>query len=178
MARVGEMSGARAARRPTGTLPGVRPGSLLDPRPQRSDRTVRRSAGEAPLLVVASLAGGDEVDATTVSFLLREHLKLQKKEKEEKERRRKREEAQYEARMRELDCRVWAHEQLTPAESHAWRKWARHLPSEPRSKKKRKKKKLPSAPRPRQCCQRLCDHQRQVPAVSPQTLGVPVMMQR
>ena len=51
-------------------LPGVRPGSLLDPGPQRSDRTVRHSAGEAPLLVVASLAGGDEVDATTVSFLL------------------------------------------------------------------------------------------------------------
>ena len=120
-------------------LPGVRLGSLLDPGPQRSDRTVRHSAGEAPLLVVASLAGGDEVDATTVSFLLREHLKLRKKEKEEEERRRKREEAQHEARMRELDRRVWAGEQLNPAESCAWRKWAGHLPSEPRRKKKRKK---------------------------------------
>ena len=155
--------GLRAQKPP---LPGVRPGSLLDPGPQRSDRTVRHSAGEAPLLVVASLAGGDEVDATTVSFLLRENLKLQKEEEEEEEeRRRKREEAQHEARMRELDRRVWADEQLTPAESHAWRKWAGFFPSEPRRKKKRKKKKLPRAPRPRQGCRRLCDHQRHVPAV-------------
>ena len=50
--------------------------------------------------------------------------------------------------------------------------------AEPRRKKKRKKKKLPRAPRPRQCCRRLCDHQRQVPTVFPQTLGIPVMMQR
>ena len=89
---------------------------------------MRRSAGEAPLLVVASLAGGDEVDATTVSFLLRENLKLQKEEEEE--RWRKREEAQHEARMRELDRRVHADGQVTPAESYAWRKWAGHLPSE------------------------------------------------
>ena len=66
-----------------------------------------------------------------------------------------------------------ADEQLNPAESYAWRKWAGHLPSEPRRKKKRKKKKLPRAPRPRQGCRRLCDHQRQVPAVR-----IPVMMQR
>ena len=171
MARVGEgveheqHDGLRAQKPP---LPGVRPGSLLDP-----GRTVRHSAGEAPLLVVASLAGGDEVDATTVAFLLREHLKLRKKEKEEEERRQKREEAQHEARMRELDRRVWAGDQLNPAESYAWRKWAGHLPSGPRRKKKRKKKKLPRAPRPRQGCRRLCDHQRQVPAVR-----IPVMMQR
>ena len=64
--------------------------------------------------------------------------------------------------MRELDRRVHAYEQLTPAESYAWRKWAGHLPSEPRRKKKRKKKKLPRAPRPR--CGRPCALQRQVPA--------------
>ena len=141
--------------------------------PQRSDRTVRHSAGEAPLLVVPSLRGADGVDGTTVSFLLAENLKLQKKKEEEKERRREREEAQHEARMRELDRRVRADVQLTPAESYAWRKWAGHLPSEPRRKKKRKKKKLPRAPRPQQGCRRLCDHQRQVPVVR-----IPVMMQR
>ena len=167
--------GLRAQKPP---LPGVRPGSLLDPGPQRSDRTVRHSAGEVPLLVVASLAGGDKMDATTVAFLLREQLELLKKEKEEKERRRKREEAQHEARMRELDRRVHAGEQLNPAESYAWRKWAGHLPSEPRRKKKRKKIKLPRAPRPRHCCRRLYDHERQVPTVSPQTLGIPVVTQR
>ena len=36
--------------------PGARPGRLVDPGPQRSDRTVRRSSGKDPLLVVASLA--------------------------------------------------------------------------------------------------------------------------
>ena len=56
------------------------------------------------------------MDATTVTFLLHEHLKL-RKEKEEEERRRTREEAQHEARMRELDRRVWVGEQLNPAES-------------------------------------------------------------
>ena len=97
--------GLRAQKRP---LPGVRPGSLLDPGPQRSDRTVR-----------PSLAGGGQVDPTTSSFLLRENLKLQK---EEEERRRKRVEAEYEAHMQELDRRVHADVPLTPAESRAWRK--------------------------------------------------------
>ena len=127
--------------------PGERPAPLSEVAgPQRSDRTVRHSAG---------------VDGTTVSFLLAENLKLQKEE--EKERRRKREEAQHEARMRELDRRVMADEQLNLAESYAWRKWAGFLPSEPRRKRKRKKKKLPRAPRPRQGCRRLCDHQPVVP---------------
>ena len=40
---------------------------------------MRHSAGEAPLLVVPSLRGADGVDGTTVSFLLTENLKLQKK---------------------------------------------------------------------------------------------------
>ena len=68
------------------------------------------------------------------------------------------------ARMRELDRRVMADEQLNPAESYAWRKWRGFLSSEPRRKKKRKKKKLPRAPRPRHGCRRPCDLQRQVPA--------------
>ena len=145
--------------------PGERPAPLSEVAgPQRSDRTVRHSAGDAPLLVVPSLRGADGVDGTTVSFLLAENLKLKKKEEEEKERRRKRKEAEHEARMRELDRRVWADEQLNPAESYAWRKWAGHLPGESRRKKKRKKKKLPRAPRPRQGCRRPCDLQRQVPA--------------
>ena len=119
--------------------PGERPAPLSEVAgPQRSDRTVRHSAGEAPLLVVPSLRGADGVDGTTVSFLLAENLKLQKEE--EKERRRKRKEAEHEARMQELHRRVVADEQLNPAESYAWGKWAGHLPSEPRRKKKRKKK--------------------------------------
>ena len=125
---------------------------------------MRHSAEEAPLLVVPSLRGADGVDGTTVSFLLAENLKLQKKE-EEKERRRQREVAAYEARMLELDRRVFRDEPLTPEESYAWRKWAGHLPVPTRSKKKRKKKKLPRCARPRQGCRRLRDRQRHVPAV-------------
>ena len=154
--------------------PGMRPEQLPEaPGPQRRDRTVRGTSVGSSLLAVQSLRGADGVDNTAAKFLLQQALKMKKEEEEEKERRRKREEAQYEARMLELDRRVFRDEQLTPAESYAWRKWAGHLPSEPRRKKKRKKKKLPSAPRPRHGCRRLCDHQRQVPAVR-----IPVMMQR
>ena len=103
--------GVRAALRPTGTEdspPGERPAPLSEVAgPQRSDRTVRHSAGEAPLLVVPSLRGADGVDGTTVSFLLAENLKL-KKEEGEKERRREGEEAEYEAHMQELDRRAHA----------------------------------------------------------------------
>ena len=53
---------------------------------------------------------------------------LEKKEEEEA-RRRERDEAEYEARMLELDFRVDANDQLTQAESHAWRKWAGHQPA-------------------------------------------------
>ena len=80
--------------------------------------------------MVASLAGGDDVDAITASFLGAENLKLQKEE-EEKERRRKREVAEHEARIRELDRRVLADE-----------------PPSGLGEKTRKKRKLPRA-RPR-----------------------------
>ena len=63
---------------------------------------MRHSAGEAPLLVVASLRGGDDVDATTVSFLLCKTLVLKKKE-EEKERRRKLEEEEEEEKEQFLE---------------------------------------------------------------------------
>ena len=146
-----------ALRRQKTPPPGERPAPLSEvARPQRSDRTVRHSAGEAPLLVVPSLRGADGVDGTTVSFLLAENLKLQKKE-EEKERRRQREVAAYEARMLVLDRRVSRDEPLTPEESYAWRKWAGHLSIPTRSEKKRKKKKLPRCARPRQGCRRLRD---------------------
>ena len=61
--------------------PGARPGLLLEPAPQRSDRTVRRSSGKTPLLAVPSLAGGDGADDTAFAFLVRQTL--QKREEEE-----------------------------------------------------------------------------------------------
>ena len=74
--------------------PGVRPGSLSDPGPQRSDRTVRRSSGEVPLLAVPVLAGGDGVDGIALSFLVRRAVEDRKREKEEA---RKKKEAQEKA---------------------------------------------------------------------------------
>ena len=66
--------------------PGERPGILAELGPQRSDRTVRRSSGETPLLVVASLAAAaaDGVDAATLSFLTAQALEDRRKEEEER----------------------------------------------------------------------------------------------
>ena len=93
MARVGEgveheqHDGLRAQKPP---LPGVRPGSLLDPGPQRSDRTVRHSAVDTPLQVLPALRGDDGVDGTTLRFLLEQNLSLKKKQ-EEKEKEKEKE---------------------------------------------------------------------------------------
>ena len=79
--------GASYARRPTGTdgsSTGDAPGILPEPGPQRSDRCLRRSAGDTPLLAVPSLAGGDGADDTAVAFLVRQTL-LEKEEEKRKE---------------------------------------------------------------------------------------------
>ena len=63
--------------------PRERPGILPEPEPQRSDRTVRRFAGDAlPQLATPSLAGaaGETVDAGTVAFLTRAALEAQEEE--------------------------------------------------------------------------------------------------
>ena len=65
---------------------GRRPGVLKDPEPQVGAVMAGWVAASGPLLVVASLAGGDVVDATTVSYLLKAALKKKKEEEEEKER--------------------------------------------------------------------------------------------
>ena len=78
-------------------------------------------------------------------------------------RRRQEEVAEHERRMRVLDRRVWADEQLTPEESLAWRAWAGHLPGRKRKRKKRRKRKLPKSSS--SGCRRPCALQRHVPAV-------------
>ena len=111
-------------------------------RPQDAAATVglRGCRGSSP--GGASLAGGDGVDGTTVSYLLKVALV---KEEEEKDRRRQREVAECEARMQALHRQVSANEQLTRAESYAWRKLSGHLPSVKSERKKRRRKKLPKA---------------------------------
>ena len=74
-------------------LPGQRPAPLVEvAEPQWGAVTDGYVAALGPLLEVASLSGGDGVDDTAVSFLLRENLKRAVKEEKEKERRRKLEE--------------------------------------------------------------------------------------
>ena len=92
MARVGEEveyekhAGIRAQKTPP---PGERPGILAEPGPQRSDRTVRRSSGETPLLAVPVLAGGDGVDGTALSFLVRRAVEDRRRRRRRRGRRRK-----------------------------------------------------------------------------------------
>ena len=72
-----------APRGQTTPPPGMRPGSLSDPWPQRNHRIVRRSAWGAPPVALSSLAGGDATDDTTVAFLLSASLSKEKEEEEE-----------------------------------------------------------------------------------------------
>ena len=108
MARVGEgveheqHDGLRAQKPP---LPGVRPGSLFDPGPQRSDRTVRHSAGDTPLLVVPALHGNDGVDGTTLRFLLEQNLSLKKKQEEREMKEKEAQKVKREEKLLELAAR-------------------------------------------------------------------------
>ena len=104
----------------TDSAGGMRPAPLAGP--QGAAATVGHVATVLPLLV--ALRGDDGVDGTTSSYLRKVALAKKKKEKEEKERRRMQEEAEHERRMLVLDRRVNANDQLTPAESNAWRDWA------------------------------------------------------
>ena len=134
-------AGPRAQKAPP---PGVRPGLPPEPGPQRSDRTVRRSAGAFPSLTLVSLAGGDAMDDTSVAFLLKEALQAQAREEQAREKERKRlEAAEEEVKMQVLNARRLAGEPLTREE---WVTFARlYRPPQPSSSSssglKRKKKK-------------------------------------
>ena len=74
--------GLRAQKRPP---PWARPGILADPGPQRSDHTVRRSAGDGlptPGLPVLAGASGEAVNASTLSFPTAKALEDTRKEEE------------------------------------------------------------------------------------------------
>ena len=103
---------------------GVRPGSLGEPRPQRSVHSLRRSSGDAPLLGVPSLAdsSAEAIDGRTLRFLLKQNL-AREEEKKKKRRRKLKEEAEHEAHMLVLDCRFKDGERLSSPEREAWRHW-------------------------------------------------------
>ena len=129
-----------ALRRQKTASAGARPGVLQDPAPQGAV-TVGYVAAPVPLLFTPSLADtmADQVDDRAVDIL---QFALKKKEEVE-ERRRQEEVAEHERRMRVLDRRIAADEQLTPEESYAWRAWAGHLPGGKRKRKKRRKRRTP-----------------------------------
>ena len=138
-----------ALRRQKRHPPGTRSGAPLDPEPQVAAATVGYVAAGAPLLVVAPLAGGDVVDATTVSYLLRENLR-RTKEEEEKERTRVEEvkaAEKHEAKMPKLGEKIRHDVPLTEAEWAALYQWQGISPKPSSSssgkRRKRKKQKLP-----------------------------------
>ena len=76
-----------APRRQTTPHPEVRPGILFDPGPQRSDRSLRRSAGDGlPQLVTQSLAStaSEAVAESTLAFLLSQSLAAKEREESQK----------------------------------------------------------------------------------------------
>ena len=156
--------GLRALKPP---LPGVRPGSLSDPGPQRSDRTVRHSAGDTPLLVVPALRGDDGVDGTTLRFLLEQNLSLKKKQEEEEKERKWREQRKV---MKAEFMALMALPSFTPLQESRSRELVEALeahdackPSSGSSRKKRKKRRLPRVPR--HGGRRSCGHAARVPAI-------------
>ena len=178
-----------APRRPKTARAGVRPGVLEDPGPRRetehelyaASRGPRPPSPGVPSLATPLLAGQvtEVLDTSTLAFLTRAVMEEKKKaevEKEERMRRQRRQAEEHEERMLALNRRVRDDLPLTPAEHAAWKEWAcRPLSSagKRRKRKKKRKQKLPLCALPRHGCRRLCDHQRQVPAVR-----IPVMMQR
>ena len=129
MARVGEEvvhDAHDAPRGPKTPPPGVRPGSLAEPGPQRSDRSLRRSSGQTPLRCVPSLADApaEAIGGRTLRYLLKAHLARKKYEEEE--------EKKYQERAAESKRRAQA--LLDHAAS---------LPK--RKRKKKRKKRLPKS---------------------------------
>ena len=85
--------------------PPGEPSILAEPGPQRSDRSLRHSSGNAPLLVVATLAAAaaDGVDAATLAFLTDRALEARRKEgqeEREKEKKEKKEKAKAKKTLR------------------------------------------------------------------------------
>ena len=107
--------------------PGVRPDSLAEPGPQMSDRSLRRSSGQTPLLGVPSLADApaEAIDGSTLRYLLKANIARKKFEEEEEE-----EEKKYQERAAE-----------TRRRAQALLDHAASLPK--RKRKKKRKKKLP-----------------------------------
>ena len=129
-----------------------RPGLPPEPRPQRSDRTMRRSSGDnLPTLALPVLAGsaGEVVDSSSLRFLTASALKARREEEEEKEKEKeaaKRKEVQTEVQQQAAEALEQARLLLERSK---------------RKRKKRRKRKLPKT----SSLRRPCAHAARVPAV-------------
>ena len=150
--------------------PGERPGILAEPGLQRSDRSLRRSAGDSlPTLALPSLAGsaGEAVDSFSLRFLTAATLAARRKEEEEEAKEQERlkeleakklqeeqEAARLEEDMQELCAKSQRDEPLTAAEHAALRRWAGLPPlsSSSSSGRRRKRKKRRRKRMRRACC--------------------------
>ena len=135
---------------------GKRPGVLTEPEPQGGAVTVGYVAAPGPLLVVASLAGGDEVDTTTVFYLLKAALEVKKKEEEEWKVQERKERV-----MRDIHRKIHANEEVSEAEWAAWRTWHGIGSSSSSGRRKRKKKRKKKLPKSSSSCGRARRRQRQ-----------------
>ena len=115
--------------------PGVRPGSLCDLGPQRSDHTVRRSSGDSlPTLALPVLAGsaGEVVDSSSLRFLTASALKARREEEEEKEKKKEKE---------KMEKRSAVH--VEAAVAHERARLLLEQASKRRKRKKRRKRRTP-----------------------------------
>ena len=146
-----------ALRGPTTPPPGERPGILAEPGPQRSDRTVRHSAGAGlPTLALPSLAGSaaEAVDASTLTFLLGQNLERQRKKDEEEKRREKEEQEKLVEELAKFDAELLAllripEDRHTPLQVTRLRAVTRQRVALQERKRKRKKRRRRRRRRPR-----------------------------
>ena len=124
-------------------LPGERPGVLKDPAPQGA-ATVGYVAAPGPLLAVPVLAGGDGVDRTALSFLVRRAVEDRKREEEEKEKEkaRKMKEAQEKADLELAKRDPWWAQHLADMKAMEERR-NKASSSSKRKRKKRRKRRTP-----------------------------------
>ena len=118
--------------------PGVRPGSLAEPGPQRSDRSVRCSSGDSlPTLALPALAGsaGEAVDSSALRFLTALALEAKRKAEEEE---------QEKAKELKKRMKVWLEQRTAEARRELEQKSDSGGASSKR-KKKRRRKRLPKA---------------------------------
>ena len=126
----------------TASSAGARPGVLTEPEVHWEAATVGYVAAPGPLLAVPVLAGGDGVDRTALSFLVRRAVEDRKREEEEKEKAkaRKKKEAQKQADLELAKRDPWWAQLLAEEEQERRNKASS---SSKRKRKKRRKRRTP-----------------------------------